>query len=225
MDEELEKVDSQMKIELAQVKAKYSEMKKEIKKKYKKLEAKKPKEKKPRESIPKTLKSSVWDKSIGKANGIGKCECCSKEIDSKNFECGHIKSVKDGGGTDIENLKPLCSECNKSMGTENLYEFKEKYFKEKPKEEIKEEYQIFHEKSRNYNYFGKYYNSEGYEVDGNGDLKFPLKGKDTTSPMNDFTYRQYIDNREFFNRAKMLQPKCMLQQIYKKVREENLRNR
>ena len=49
-----------------------------------------------------------------------------------NFECGHIVSVKEGGETNIENLLPICSSCNKSMGTENLMVFKKKYFSTNP---------------------------------------------------------------------------------------------
>ena len=81
-----------------------------------------------RKSIPKTLKNKVWDTYIGKANGIGKCFCCHKEIDSKNFDCGHIISVNDGGETSLENMRPLCSPCNKSMGTEKMTVFQQKYF-------------------------------------------------------------------------------------------------
>ena len=36
---------------------------------------------------------------IVKECGIGKCHVCQKEIDSKDFECGHIQSVKEGGST------------------------------------------------------------------------------------------------------------------------------
>lgn len=134
MEEELLQVDSQMKSEIDKIKEKYNEIKKDIKKKYKKIV-----EKKPRKTIPKTVKSDVWDKYIGKANGLGKCECCSKEIDSKNFECGHVKSVKDNGDDTVENLRPVCGECNKSMGTQHLYEFKEKHYKPKTLFQIQQE--------------------------------------------------------------------------------------
>ena len=123
MEKELEVIDKQMKDEISAIRLKYNELKKEIKKKYKKTEPKKT-----RKSIPKTVKSDTWNKYIGREKGIGKCECCSNEIDSKNFECGHVKSVKDGGEETLDNLRPICSECNKSMGAENLYKFKEKHY-------------------------------------------------------------------------------------------------
>ena len=82
-----------------------------------------PKEKKIKEkkkSIPKTLKNMVWDTYIGKDKGTGKCLCCHKEIDSKHFECGHVISEAKGGSNGIDNMRPVCSLCNKSMGTEDM---------------------------------------------------------------------------------------------------------
>mgnify|MGYP003653419957 FL=1 len=84
----------------------------------------------PRKSIPKTLKNKVWDTYIGKKKGVGKCFCCRCDIDSKNFDCGHVISVRDGGPTNLENLRPICAPCNKSMGTENMKLFKDEYFPE-----------------------------------------------------------------------------------------------
>ena len=81
-----------------------------------------------RKSIPKTLKNKVWDTYIGKKNGVGKCYCCKTEIDSKNFDCGHIVAVKNGGKKTVENMRPICSPCNKSMGTENMISFGDSYF-------------------------------------------------------------------------------------------------
>lgn len=134
MEHEIAELEEKMKEELKGVKDKYVMLKADVKNKYKEMEKQKKKQekeetKKLRKSIPKSLKILVWDKNIGKEKGIGECDVCNSEIDSKNFECGHVKSVKDGGETNIENLLPICSSCNKSMGTQNLHEFKEKYFK------------------------------------------------------------------------------------------------
>lgn len=87
--------------------------------------------KKSRKSIPKNLKNRIWDEYVGKEKGLGRCFVCDNEIDSKNFEAGHVVSVKKGGSDVLENLRPICSSCNKSMGTENLEEFKQKYFERK----------------------------------------------------------------------------------------------
>ena len=109
-----------------------------MKKKYKELEKKKKNEEKEeikriRKSIPKTLKDSLWDKHFGEENGSGKCFVCPKKIFSRNFECGHVISVKEGGPTTLDNLRPICGACNKSMKTENLLDFKKKYYPEESK--------------------------------------------------------------------------------------------
>ena len=136
MDIELENLDNQMKSEIKIIKDKYNKLKKDVKDKYKKIEKEKLKKvkeetKKVRKTIPKSLKNIVWDKHIGKEKGVGECDVCKCQIDSKNFDCGHIISVKNGGETNETNLLPICATCNKSMGIENLNEFKEKYFKSK----------------------------------------------------------------------------------------------
>jgi hypothetical protein len=81
-----------------------------------------------KKTIPKTIKNKVWDKYIGKEKGIGDCYVCSGEIDSKNFECGHIVAESKGGKQTLENLRAICSCCNKSIGTMNMDVFKLEYF-------------------------------------------------------------------------------------------------
>ena len=34
----------------------------------------------------------------------------------KNWECGHIISEFHGGTTEPDNLRPICKNCNSSMG-------------------------------------------------------------------------------------------------------------
>lgn len=77
--------------------------------------------------VPKTLKNKVWDEYIGKDKGIGNCYCCDKKIDSKHFETGHIIAKFNSGKTVLDNLRPICSCCNKSIGTKNMDDFKKKY--------------------------------------------------------------------------------------------------
>jgi hypothetical protein len=95
-------------------------------------DTKKPKKKK--EKIPAAVRKIVWNTYIGKDKPIGKCLCCSEEdISSTNFECGHIKSEKNGGEVTIENLRPICGNCNKSIGGNNMDEFMDRYKIKKPK--------------------------------------------------------------------------------------------
>lgn len=80
-----------------------------------------------RTSIPKAVKDVLWKREYGKS-GVGKCFVCSEEITSRKFDCGHIKAVCKGGTNNINNLKPICSTCNGSMGSMNMKVFKKMYF-------------------------------------------------------------------------------------------------
>jgi hypothetical protein len=83
-----------------------------------------------KKAIPKSLKKLTWDKWIGKDVGTAKCLCCDhQEIRQIEFHCGHVIAEKNGGQTIVENLKPICAQCNLSMGTMNMNDFKKKYFK------------------------------------------------------------------------------------------------
>lgn len=74
-------------------------------------------------NIPQALRSTVWRTYIGKKFG-GICFCCGKiDINPDIFECGHVKSLKDGGETTVDNLRPICSLCNRSMGSKHMEEF------------------------------------------------------------------------------------------------------
>lgn len=80
--------------------------------------------KKNKKTISASKKRDVWYTYIGKDVGSSKCLCCkNEEIIQINFHCGHIISEKDGGTLNIDNLRPICSKCNLSMGSENMNEF------------------------------------------------------------------------------------------------------
>lgn len=77
-----------------------------------------------KKAIPKRLKSEVWDVYIGEDVGSALCLCCHKtKITQSNFHCGHIVAETNGGKTNINNLKPICAQCNLSMGTKNMNDF------------------------------------------------------------------------------------------------------
>ena len=74
--------------------------------------------------ISKSLKIKVWNTYIGKETGCHLCMCCKhNEITQMNFEAGHIKSERYGGETNVENLRPICGICNKSMKCKDMREF------------------------------------------------------------------------------------------------------
>ena len=80
--------------------------------------------KKKKKSISATIKKLVWNVNIGEEIGKTKCLCCkSTDITQMSFNCGHIIAEADGGETIVLNLKPICQNCNSSMGTKNMNEF------------------------------------------------------------------------------------------------------
>jgi len=80
-----------------------------------------------RKKIPSTVRHKLWTLHFDETTS-GKCTVCSNKIDNANFHAGHILSVKNGGTDNIKNLSPVCACCNLSMGTQNLDDFKSKYF-------------------------------------------------------------------------------------------------
>jgi hypothetical protein len=78
-----------------------------------------------KKAIPKSLKIAVWNKYIGEDIGKAKCLCCNlTDITQLKFHTGHIIAEANGGESNIDNLRPICETCNKSMGTKNMEEFK-----------------------------------------------------------------------------------------------------
>lgn len=103
-------------------KAKVDEPKKCVKTTEKKEKTTPDKPKKTR--IPAVLKTHVWNKYIGEDLGKAKCTCCKlSDITQRSFHCGHVISEASGGSTSLDNLRPVCSSCNLSMGTMNMDEF------------------------------------------------------------------------------------------------------
>ena len=80
--------------------------------------------KKSKQKIPAAVRRIVWNDYIGQKFGIGKCFCCRKaDIVQISFHCGHVISEKEGGTMKVSNLRPICSNCNASMGTKNMIDF------------------------------------------------------------------------------------------------------
>ena len=80
-----------------------------------------------KERIPATVRNIVWVTHF-QSSKKGQCWLCKVEdISSANFECGHVVSEKNGGRPTVDNLRPICSFCNKSVGTMNMEDFKRKY--------------------------------------------------------------------------------------------------
>lgn len=88
----------------------------------------KPKTLKAKKTIPSTIKRLVWHAYIGEEKGKAKCLCCkTTDITQLSFHCGHIIPEAHGGSVCVENLRPICQNCNSSMGTMNMNDFMTTY--------------------------------------------------------------------------------------------------
>lgn len=88
-----------------------------------------------KQKITASMRHAVWLNCVGK-KFVAKCSVrwCRSEISPFNFEAGHNIPESKGGATSIDNLMPICSACNKSMG--NRYTIDE-YSKLAPKRDSK----------------------------------------------------------------------------------------
>ncbi len=85
--------------------------------------------------IPKALREQLWKKVCGRIFDY-KCSVkwCKNVIDPFNFEAGHIIPESKGGATSLENLLPICSSCNKSMGNRyTIHEFSNTFVSDEKK--------------------------------------------------------------------------------------------
>lgn len=81
-----------------------------------------------KKAIPKAMKRLVWDTYIGEDVGKAKCLCCNHSyIRQIEFHCGHVIAEANGGKITLENLRPICAQCNLSMRTTNMDEFKKMF--------------------------------------------------------------------------------------------------
>ena len=91
--------------------------------------ANKKKKKNGKTNIPKVLKKTIWNEYVGKIHRHAICICCCDNmIENDDCHYGHIISEADGGETNINNLLPICSKCNGSMGKRNMGDFIKQYY-------------------------------------------------------------------------------------------------
>lgn len=74
--------------------------------------------------ISQAMRIVVWNTYIGEEVGKAKCPCCkTTHITQHNFHCGHVVAEAEGGLIHVDNLRPICSVCNSSMGTIDMKTF------------------------------------------------------------------------------------------------------
>jgi hypothetical protein len=81
-----------------------------------------------KQSISKTIKTACWEKYLKDTEQETyqvKCpvKICNNIINPMTFQCGHIISEKHNGKLELNNLRPICSSCNGSMGIQNWNKF------------------------------------------------------------------------------------------------------
>ena len=70
-----------------------------------------------KEAIPKALREQVWIHYVGKKFSSSCKVCwCKNQITCFNFDCGHNIPESKGGALVLNNLRPICRNCNLSMG-------------------------------------------------------------------------------------------------------------
>lgn len=71
-----------------------------------------------KKKIPLAMREQVWLVYLGDRVFKHKClvKWCENTITPFTFEVGHNVPESKGGPTNIDNLRPICSKCNKSMG-------------------------------------------------------------------------------------------------------------
>jgi hypothetical protein len=76
----------------------------------------------------KQVRELVWKKYCPKHDDKGKCFCCGDKIrkSKTHVEYGHIVPSCVGGSYTMDNIRPVCINCNRGKGgmhTMNMYEF------------------------------------------------------------------------------------------------------
>jgi len=69
--------------------------------------------------IPKAMREQVW---LVKAGRVFETKCkvvwCTNRMTVFDFQCGHNIPESRGGATTLDNIEPICSRCNVSMGSQ-----------------------------------------------------------------------------------------------------------
>lgn len=71
---------------------------------------------------PVVIRHIIWNRYFGN-NNTGYCLICNMEIDFNSYQYGYVISKKDGGKSDSSNIKPICHNCNDSIGSQNMESF------------------------------------------------------------------------------------------------------
>jgi len=97
-----------------------------IAEKYKNLSSSSQKVKK--ETFPEWFKSRIWRNHNGSLEKVMCPVCSDSMIGPDSFSSGHILPESRGGMMCLENIMPICCDCNSHMGARHLYWFAWHYY-------------------------------------------------------------------------------------------------
>lgn len=85
-----------------------------------------------RKPIPSAIRYQVWRHYFSRWWSTscpmdGYCYCCNLPISIENWHAGHVVAWAKGGEDTVENLRPICAQCNTSMGKMNMGLYVVKY--------------------------------------------------------------------------------------------------
>lgn len=94
--------------------------------------------------VPQSVKIDAWSKYVGKFYSAY-CICCNNnEIKSTNFHAGHMVSYANGGLAIVNNILPICSVCNLSMGARNMDEYISNHYPDNLESFKNKQYRVVH---------------------------------------------------------------------------------
>lgn len=83
----------------------------------------------PSNKLPKKVRIDSWNKYIGESIGSAYCICCgTTKITQGNFQAGHIIPKSKGGKNIVDNILPICGQCNGSMMTKEMGEYVSEFY-------------------------------------------------------------------------------------------------
>jgi len=83
---------------------------------------------KKKETFPEWFKSRLWRKFNGSLEKVTCPVCSDSLIEPNSFSAGHILPESKGGMMCLENIMPICGDCNSQMGARHLYWFAWHYY-------------------------------------------------------------------------------------------------
>jgi hypothetical protein len=76
-----------------------------------------------KKQLAQPFRQANWSRHVGNKSESLCFTGCGKLITTVDFECGHIIAESRGGAQTHDNIVPICTPCNRSMGFTSMYEY------------------------------------------------------------------------------------------------------